>query len=59
MKFNLQVFKEILEELKELIAEENNATTVSARNAKSYEDSELDYDWLQGTNINITKVKPF
>lgn len=51
-----QVFKEILEELKELIEEENNTASVSAKNAKSVEDQELDDEWLQGTNIHVTKV---
>lgn len=50
------MFKEILEELKELIEEENNTASVSAKNAKSVEDQEPDNEWLQRTNIHITKV---
>lgn len=52
-----QVFKEILEELKELIEEENNTASVSAKSAKSVEDPDPDSEWLQGTNINITATK--
>lgn len=59
MSVYLQVFKEILEELKELIAEEKNPTSVSAKDAKPVEDRELDNEWLQGTNINVTKVTVF
>lgn len=29
---------------------------MSAKNAKSVEDQELDDEWLQGTNIHVTKV---
>lgn len=42
--------------MKELIEEENNTASVSAKNAKSVEDQELDDEWLQGTNIHVTKV---
>ncbi|XP_061191305.1 helicase with zinc finger domain 2-like [Saccostrea echinata] len=49
------VFKEILEELKEQIEEERNIANVSAKDAKPLEEREPDNEWLQGTNINITK----
>lgn len=39
-----------------MIEEENNTASVSAKNAKSVEDQELDDEWLQGTNIHVTKV---
>lgn len=29
---------------------------MSAKNAKSVEDQELDDEWLQGTNIHVNKV---
>jgi hypothetical protein len=53
------VFKEILEELKELIAEEKNSASVSAKDAETVEDREPENEWLQGTNINVTKVTGF
>lgn len=32
---------------------------MSAKNAKSVEDQELDDEWLQGTNIHVNKVGLF
>ncbi|KAK3091336.1 hypothetical protein FSP39_019040 [Pinctada imbricata] len=49
------IFKELVEEIRDIIAEEKSKTQVSAKNAKTVRKDVPDSDWLSGTNVGVTK----
>ena len=54
--FVFQIFKELVDELKDTIKAEKSKAEVSAKGGRNVEKDSADSEWLSGTNVNVTKV---